>query len=104
MESRHGPPALTVQPVGRLIMKFAVPAIISNLISALYNIVDQIFIGQSVGLLGNAATNVAFPLVTLCLSLSLLLGVGGASNYSLAMGRGTRRRPPGTTAGPSAFW
>ncbi len=88
MESRHGPPALAVQPVGRLIMKFAVPAIISNLISALYNIVDQIFIGQSVGLLGNAATNVAFPLVTLCLSLSLLLGVGGASNYSLAMGRG----------------
>ena len=88
MESRHGPPALAVQPVGRLIMKFAIPAIISNLISALYNIVDQIFIGQSVGLLGNAATNVAFPLVTLCLSLSLLLGVGGASNYSLAMGRG----------------
>ena len=88
MESRHGPPALAVQPVGRLIMKFAVPAIISNLISALYNIVDQIFIGQSVGLLGNAATNVAFPLVMLCLSLSLLLGVGGASNYSLAMGRG----------------
>ena len=41
MESRHGPPALTVQPVGRLIMKFAVPAIISNLISALYNIVDH---------------------------------------------------------------
>ena len=88
MESRHGPPALAVQPVGRLIMKFAIPAIISNLISALYNIVDQIFIGQSVGLLGNAATNVAFPLATLCLSLSLLLGVGGASNYSLAMGRG----------------
>lgn len=88
MESRHGPPALAVQPVGRLILKFAVPAIVSNLISALYNIVDQIFIGQSVGLLGNAATNVAFPLVTLCLSLSLLLGVGGASNYSLATGRG----------------
>ena len=41
MESRHGPPALAVQPVGRLIMKFAVPAIISNLISALYNIVDR---------------------------------------------------------------
>lgn len=88
MDAKHVPPALAVQPVGRLILKFAVPAIVSNLISALYNIVDQIFIGQSVGLLGNAATNVAFPLVTLCLSLSLLLGVGGASNYSLAMGRG----------------
>ena len=88
MEPRHTPSPLAEQPVGRLILKFAVPAIISNLISALYNIVDQIFIGQSVGLLGNAATNVAFPLVTLCLSLSLLLGIGGASNYSLAMGRG----------------
>ena len=88
MEPQHAPSPLAVQPVGKLILKFAIPAIVSNLISALYNIVDQIFIGQSVGLLGNAATNVAFPLVTLCLSLSLLLGVGGASNYSLAMGRG----------------
>ncbi len=83
-----GPSPLATRPVGRLILQFAIPAIVSNLISALYNIVDQIFIGQSVGLLGNAATNVAFPLVTLCLSLSLLLGIGGASNYSLCMGRG----------------
>ncbi len=88
MDQQHAPSPLAVQPVGKLILKFAIPAIISNLISAMYNIVDQIFIGQSVGLLGNAATNVAFPLVTLCLSISLLLGVGGASNYSLSMGRG----------------
>ena len=84
----QGPSPLATRPVGKLILQFAVPAIVSNLISAMYNIVDQIFIGQSVGLLGNAATNVAFPLVTLCLSLSLLLGIGGASNYSLCMGRG----------------
>ncbi len=79
---------LATQPVGGLLLKFAIPAIISNLISALYNIVDQIFIGRSESLLGNAATNVAFPLVTLCLAISLLLGIGGASNFSLAMGRG----------------
>ena len=48
-------------PVGSLIAKFAIPAIISMLVSALYNIVDQIFIGQGVGMLGNAATNIAFP-------------------------------------------
>lgn len=73
-------------PVGRLITKFAIPAIIGGLISAAYNIVDQIFIGQSVGLLGNAATNVVFPLVTISNSLALLFGVGSASNFSLELG------------------
>ena len=53
-------------PVGGLILKFSVPAIISMLVSALYNIVDQIFIGQGVGMLGNAATNVAFPVTIFC--------------------------------------
>ena len=54
---------LAIQPVGKLMMKFAIPAILSGVISSLYNIVDQIFIGQSVGMLGNAATNVAFPII-----------------------------------------
>lgn len=52
-------------PVGSLIAKFAIPAIISMLVNALYNIVDQIFIGQGVGMLGNAATNIAFPVTTI---------------------------------------
>lgn len=56
---------LGTAPVGGLIGKFAIPAIISMLVSALYNIVDQIFIGQGVGMLGNAATNVAFPVTTI---------------------------------------
>lgn len=55
---------LGIAPVGGLIAKFAIPAIISMLVSAMYNIVDQIFIGQGVGMLGNAATNVAFPVTT----------------------------------------
>ncbi len=78
---------LTTLPTGKLILKYAIPSIMSGLISALYNIVDQIFIGQSVGILGNAATNVAFPLTTICLSLTLLFGIGGASNFSIALGR-----------------
>ena len=78
---------LGTRAIGPLIAKFAVPAIISGLVSALYNIVDQIFIGQSVGLLGNGATNVAFPLVTICTGITLLLGIGSASNFSLALGR-----------------
>ena len=54
---------LGTAPIGGLMFKFAVPSIIAMLVSALYNIVDQIFIGQAVGTLGNAATNIAFPLV-----------------------------------------
>lgn len=83
---------LGTAPVGGLIGKFAIPAIISMLVSALYNIVDQIFIGQGVGMLGNAATNVAFPVTTIATALALLLGIGGASNYNLEMGAGREKK------------
>ena len=78
MEVRQNP--LGSAPLGKLLVKFAVPSIISMLVSALYNIVDQIFIGQGVGMYGNAATNVAFPLTTLATAVGLMLGIGGASN------------------------
>ena len=83
---------LGTAPVGGLIGKFAIPAIISMLVSALYNIVDQIFMGQGVGMLGNAATNVAFPVTTIATALALLLGIGGASNYNLEMGAGREKK------------
>lgn len=83
---------LAYENTGKLIVKFAVPSIISGLVSALYNIVDQIFIGQGVGILGNAATNVAFPLTTLCTALTLLLGVGTAANFSLNLGAGQKEK------------
>ena len=54
---------LGVQPVNRLLSQFAIPSIISMLVGSLYNIVDQFFIGQRVGELGNAATNIAFPVI-----------------------------------------
>ncbi len=76
--------------VSKLMVKFAVPSIVAMLVGALYNIVDQLFIGQAVGTLGNAATNIAFPLSTSCLSLALLFGIGGASCFNLHMGRGDR--------------
>ena len=57
---------LGTERVGSLMVKFAVPSIIAMLVGALYNIVDQLFIGQAVGTLGNAATNIAFPLSTSC--------------------------------------
>ena len=81
-------------PVTSLMIKFAVPSIIAMLVGALYNIVDQLFIGNAVGPLGNAATNIAFPLTTSCLSLALLSGIGGASCFNLSMGRGERDKAP----------
>ena len=81
-------------PVTSLMIKFAVPSIIAMLVGALYNIVDQLFIGNAVGQLGNAATNIAFPLTTSCLSLALLAGIGGASCFNLSMGRRERDKAP----------
>ncbi len=81
---------LATENIGRLIIRFAIPAIISMLVGALYNIVDQIFIGQSVGMLGNAATNVAFPLTTISTAIALLIGVGSSSNFNLKLGAGER--------------
>ena len=72
------------EKISRLLIKFAVPSIIAMLVSALYNIVDQIFVGNSVGMLGNAATNVAFPLSTICIAIALLFGIGGATNFNLS--------------------
>ncbi|MEE1154717.1 MAG: MATE family efflux transporter [Acutalibacteraceae bacterium] len=79
-------------PVSGLMLKFAIPSIVAMLVGALYNIVDQLFIGQAVGELGNAATNIAFPLTTSCIALSLLFGIGGASCFNLAMGMGKKIR------------
>lgn len=94
MEQQHSVQdnPLAFESTGRLIAKYSVPSVIAMLVSSLYNIVDQIFIGQGVGMLGNAATNVAFPFVNVCIALSLLIGIGGASNFNLNMGRGKTKR------------
>ena len=81
----------TENPLGyeklpKLLKSYAIPSIIAMLVSSLYNIVNQIFIGQGVGYLGNAATNVAYPLTTICLAIALLIGVGSAARFSLALG------------------
>ncbi|MDR0937490.1 MAG: MATE family efflux transporter [Oscillospiraceae bacterium] len=85
MEAQKGNP-LGYAPVAGLIRQFAVPSIISMLVSAAYNITDQIFIGQVVGMYGNAATNVVFPITILTNALAQLIGVGAAANFNIAMG------------------
>ena len=82
------PNPLGVRPLPQLLRSFAIPSVLAMLVSSLYNIVDQIFIGNGVGYLGNAATNVAFPLTTICLSIALLIGVGGAARFNLSLGHG----------------
>ncbi|WP_157150555.1 MATE family efflux transporter [Brachyspira sp. SAP_772] len=83
---------LYYEKIHKLLFKFGTPSIISMLVGALYNIVDQMFIGQGVGINGNAATNVAFPLTTICVSIALFLGHGGSSLYSLLLGRGEKEK------------
>ena len=79
-------------PIKKLLKNFAVPSIIAMLVSALYNIVDQFFIGRSVGELGNAATNITFPLTTSCIALALLLGIGAASAFNITLGEGKKEK------------
>lgn len=76
------------EPIGRLIVKFAVPSVIALLVNSLYNIVDQIFIGWGVGYLGNGATNIVFPITIIALALSMMIGNGGAAYLNLKMGEG----------------
>ncbi|MDE6915875.1 MAG: MATE family efflux transporter, partial [Lachnospiraceae bacterium] len=82
---------MTENPLGyekipKLLRNFAIPSITAALVGSLYNIVDQIFIGQGVGYLGNAATNICYPFSTICLAISLLVGIGSASRVSLYLG------------------
>ncbi|WP_302367966.1 MATE family efflux transporter [Brachyspira aalborgi] len=83
---------LYYEKIHKLLFKYATPSIISLLVASLYNIVDQIFIGRGIGINGNAATNVAFPLTTICVSISLFLGLGGASIYSISLGQGNKKK------------
>lgn len=93
---------LGTKPLGKLLFSLAVPAIIANVVNALYNIVDQIFIEQGVGTLGNAATSVSFPLTTLCMAIGLMVGLGAASGFNLELGKKNQdkaKRIAGTAAG-----
>jgi len=77
---------LGTEKIGKLIGIFAIPCIISMLVNSLYNIVDQIFIGWGVGMLGNGATNVVFPFSVIALAISLMFGDGASSYLSLKLG------------------
>ena len=82
---------LAIKPVGKLVVKYAIPSIISLVVTALYNIVDQIFIGNAVGYLGNGATNVVFPITIIQHGLAMLLGCGCGAFLNIRLGQGKQR-------------
>lgn len=77
---------LGTEKITKLIKRFSIPCIISMLVNSLYNMVDQIFIGHGVGMLGNGATNVVFPISVIALAVSLMFGDGSSAFLSLKLG------------------
>ena len=75
------------EPIVKLMLRFALPAIASMVVNSIYNIVDQIFIGQAVGMLGNAATNLTFPLVTISMAIGTMIADGCVAYFSLKLGQ-----------------
>lgn len=78
--------SLETAPIGRLLLKYALPAIAGMIVFSLYNVVDSIFIGQWVGEYALAALAIAFPVMNLVAALGTLLGVGGAALCSIRLG------------------
>lgn len=78
---------LGTEKIKKLFFKFSLPCVASLLISCLYNIVDQIFVGHGVGYLGNAATGIIFPITVIGWALSLLFGDGVAAHMSVSQGK-----------------
>ena len=88
MEQSNESRMLGEEKISKLLLKFSIPCIASLLISAFYNIVDQIFIGNSeLGFLGNAATGVSFPVICICNAFAWCIGDGAASFLSICAGR-----------------
>ena len=84
----HSNQILEQEKISKLLLKFSIPCVMGLLISALYNIVDQIFIGNSeLGYLGNAATGVSFPVICIVNAFAWCIGDGAASFLSICGGR-----------------
>lgn len=86
MEKNTSNPLATA-PIGQLLCQYSIPTTLTLLVNYLYNIADQIFVGQGVGITGMAATNVAFPLTIVTMAIALMLGDGCAANLNLCLGR-----------------
>ena len=82
---------LGVAPIKSLIVKFALPSIIAFLVSSLYNIVDQMFVGNYAGYLGNAATSIIFPIFIFGMAVASCVSDGCVAYFSLQLGAGHKK-------------
>ncbi|MEG1311685.1 MAG: MATE family efflux transporter [Romboutsia sp.] len=83
---------LGTEPIGKLLLKYSVPAIIGMIVNALYNVVDKIFIGNipNVGALAITGVGVTMPIMTIILAFAMLIGVGATANISIKLGQGKK--------------
>lgn len=84
---KRSPKELGTQPVGQLLIKYAVPAVISMLAASAYNIVDRAFLGQNVGALAIAGLAVTFPIMNLSAAFGAMIGAGGSTLLSIKLGQ-----------------
>ncbi len=82
---------MSTESVARLLLRFALPAIVALLVNALYNIVDSIFVGRGVGDLGLAGVTVCFPLITVFIAFIMLIGMGATSLISIKLGENEKQ-------------
>ena len=87
MENKKATLALGTEPVGKLLMQYAIPAIIAMTASSLYNMVDSIFIGQGVGALAISGLAITFPLMNLSAAFGAGVGVGASTYISVKLGQ-----------------
>ena len=87
MQQKKSPKELGTEPIGKLLMKYAIPAVISMLAASIYNIVDRAFLGQGVGPLAIAGLAVTFPIMNLSASFGAMIGAGGSTLLSIKLGQ-----------------
>lgn len=88
----NNPELLGTEPVGKLLKRYALPAIIAMSSSSLYNIIDSIFIGHGVGPMAMSGLAIAMPLMNLLTAFGALIGVGASSLTSIRLGQGNKQR------------
>ncbi|WP_461256227.1 MATE family efflux transporter [Treponema sp. R80B11-R83G3] len=90
-ENQDAASRLGTEPIGKLLLRFSVPAITGMLVNALYNVVDRIFVGQGVNEIALGGLSLVLPLMTVGMAFSMLFGIGAANMISMRLGQGRRQ-------------